>query len=240
MMLHAEFKNVYSTYFIMGSTAKKFLRRAMTESSFWLHSLSTVIVVEPPSPWASNLQSRVETITESRVVKMIDNETASMVNCNNGIRLTADPHKISIIKDYDVDFKKCNDVQVHDFAIRCVDKYQHAKYLGLGLNCVVSVIREKPEEWLTRHFLKPNAFGDQISMVPRLAVDVDVAVLNLNLGGGWAIRGNGAQEPAVIIECNLDYKGPFMTAAKLKEGIAQWTKDKTKITSVLGEIIKDE
>ena len=200
----------------------------------WLHSSSVVITADSHNPSILNKDFLVMhkiVPKEWNVIKAIVTPGISIIEYENGIQWTIDQQRLRISQEHDAPFSRYGDSRVYDLADTYVETLPHVPYRSLGLNCVLSIVREDPSEWITDRFLKIDRQDADLRMMPRLSMSLGDMTLNLSLDAGDAKR-EGSLVSLVIIDCNLHRNGPF-DAESLRGAIRQWRDAQNQIAAKL-------
>ena len=209
---------------------------------FGFTQLASFIAAQSHNPSILNkdfLMAKGIVPSEWDAIQTLSTPAVSVIQYANGIQWTVDQQKLQIIQECNSPFQDHDDDQIHSLAKSYVRTLPHVPYSNLGLNCIVSVIRKDPKQWLTKQFLKSGSWGNDLYMMPRFTMNVDGAILNLNLYDGLATYGTSDQKESVIIECNLHYGGPFDSIASIQDKISLWAGIKKIIASKLDKILEN-
>ncbi|HAY22796.1 MAG TPA: hypothetical protein DCY27_11685 [Desulfobacterales bacterium] len=113
--------------------------------------------------------------------------------------------------------KECKSFQdnyeIHGIASKYVTILPHVPYNTIGLNWNLSVKMNEPERFLSERFIKSEALQeselDFLQSYIRLSFNVDNAIFNIDFAPGRARVTGEDYHPAIIINVNFHYKGPF-------------------------------
>lgn len=210
-------------------------------SELLLHAVSVVITAESHNPSILNhnfLVSQGIVPSDWTPIQAITTPPVSVVHYDNGIQWVVDQQRLSVTEECESPFRE--NYRVHSLANKYVDKLSHVPYRSLGLNCIVSIIREQPRKWLTQRFLRPGTWTDdppELELMPRFTVELDGRVLRLAFDVGKLPRGNGtSQENAVMIDCNLHHEGP-LNSDDLRTAMGRWADGQRLIVSLLDKLL---
>lgn len=196
----------------------------MVENAPKLRSLSVVILAERHNPSILNpdflnINGIIpkEPKEEWRTVETVTTPGLSISRYRNGTQLVADPERLAVSQDLDEQFTEHNGSNIYGIATRYVDLLPHIPYRKLGLNCLVSIIREDPLGWITKRFLKADYSPDAgLYMMPKFIIKSEKNMLNLNFSHRKTPQGN-----EVVIDCNVHHNGPFDPKSLCQE-IEKW------------------
>lgn len=210
------------------------------ESQIWLRSANVVILAKYHNPSILNKDFLIHNNIVSdnlEVVESVSTPAVSSIKYSNGMRLFVDQQRLDISKDHNIKFEDHSDDEIYQCAKSYVKVIPHVPYQSLGINYTVSVVREKPLEWITKQFLNKNLQNIEGHMLPRFIINVDYAVLSLSIMDGVVPHDNKNTE-SVIIDCNLHHNGPFRSPSEIQAKMEDWQKDKSIIISHLKEILR--
>ena len=212
-----------------------------SEPSLWLHSVSVVVIAQFHNPSILNKDFLANNEIVDRkwnTTETISTPAVSVIQYNNGIRWMADQERLDISKEYNMPFTDEQEDRTHHLAASYVQKIPHVPYRAIGLNCVVSIEKREPLQWITREFLKPERLCSNMEMIPRFIIKTDKATLNLSFGGKTVLR-NGKETPSIVIDCNLHHGGPFASVEDMRRVLPGWEHVKNNIASKLNEILEN-
>ncbi len=214
-----------------------------SESPFWLHSVSVVVTAEFHNPSILNQDFLVaEGIVPKdwEVVETITTPPLSIVRFSNNIQWTVIQESLIVAEECESTFR--DGYRVHNLARVYLEKLPHVPYRSLGLNCVVSIAYDNPQQWLIERFLNPEVRFESeplvLSMLPKFTFDVGDALLYLTMNEKSLRRGKDSPENAVVIDCNVHHEGP-LNSAELREAIERWPACQDTILTVLQRLIGD-
>ncbi len=211
-----------------------------SNSPFWLHSVSVVVTAEFHNPSILNqsfLVSQGIVPKGWEVEEAITTAPLSVLRFSNGVQWLVEQSNLAVSEKPESSFQ--DEYEVHQLAIRYLEKLPHVPYRSLGLNCAVSMNCLDPQLWLIQRFLKPEVQTDRefkiVSMEPTFTFELEGAQLNLTLNEGEIQRGEDGPESTVLIDCNVHYEGP-LDSHELRVAIGQWPDRQETIASVLCEL----
>ena len=199
----------------------------LEEPVLQLQSVSVVVTAQFHNPSILNPDFLIsqEIVPESwEVAETVTTPAVSFVHYQNGIRLTVDEGKLTVIENCKSSFQE--EYRVHQVVNAYLTKLPHVPYRSLGLNCQVSMRQENPQDWLVQRFLKPGDWsrGESVvrSMVPRFAVKAGAdAECFFTFTAGEVRMGQNESGPAVLADCNVHHAGP-LNASGQQAAIARW------------------
>lgn len=206
------------------------------ENTSILRSLSVIIPAEYHNPSIINPDFLLSTkiIPEAwKTAEPVITPGLAILGNDNGIQLTVDPNRLTISEERDEPFLEQNDSSIHNIAAKYVTILSHIPYRALGLNCVVSIARNSPKEWLTKKFLNSDLKNSGFYMTPKFIIDMKKYRLNLNFTYRQGLPDN---DDEVIISCNTHYSGPF-DSESLCEKINQWSDCQKNIKDALSDLL---
>ena len=204
-----------------------------------LRLLSVVILGEYHNPSIVNPDFLVsnDIIPKSwRTIETVTTPGLSVLRYDNGIQLIVDPNRLTISKECNEPFLKHNKSNIHSIAAKYVNKLPHIPYRSLGLNCLVSTVRDDPKRWLTKRFLKPHSRTSDLYMIPKFIIDIGEKTLNLNFTDRQTPSGKNSE---VVIDCNTHYNGPF-NSESLCEKLNEWPACQKNIKAKLDGLLQGE
>ena len=183
------------------------------ESVFWVNSISVVVTARSHNPSILNRDFLVsqEIVPASwTVADAISTPAVSFVRFRNGIQLSVDEGRLTVVEECKSSFK--DKYLVHTVVNNYLKKLPYVPYRSLGLNCRVAMRQEDPE-WLMRRFLKQGAWfrGKPMvrSMVPKFATKAGDAECFFTFSHGQALIGQNETGNAVLADCNVHHAGPL-------------------------------
>ena len=196
------------------------------ELRYQLHSVSVVVTAEFHNPSILNpdfLVSRKIVPEEWEVVEAITTPPVSIVKYGNGISWTVEQSNLTVVEDCGPSFQ--DDYIVYSLVAGYLEALPHVPYRNLGLNCVISIRRSDPAQWLMQRFLKSGPWlrdePRMLSMLPNFTMDAGDATCNLSLKEGNVTAPDGEPMGAVIVNCNMHHAGP-LGAKRLCAAIENW------------------
>lgn len=215
----------------------------LEEPVLQLHSVSVVVTAQFHNPSILNRDFLISQaiVPESwEVAEAFTTPALSLVSYRDGIRLTVDEGKLTVIENCKSSFQE--EYRVHKAVNAYLMKLPHVPYRSLGLNCQVSMRQEDPQGWLMRRFLKPGNWfqGEPIvrSMVPRFAVKAGGdAECFFTFTAGEVRIGQNESGTAVLADCNVHHAGP-LNASGQKAAIARWPERERFIIEALNMFLR--
>ncbi len=212
------------------------------EALFWLHSVSVVVTAEFHNPSILNpdfLKSQRIVPTDWEPKLAITTPQFSNIRFHNGIEWTVDQTKLTVVEACESQFR--DSYLAYDLVVSYVDRLPHVPYRSLGLNCVVAIRTDDPQQWLTKQYLRDGIWlhGEPAvrSMVPKFTLDVGAGVVCLlSLDGGNSNLGNEQPVPAVIATCNVHHEGP-LDANALRHAIGFWPRRQEFVIAALEQLL---
>ena len=197
------------------------------EPEFRLHSVSVVVTAQFHNPSILNRDFLVAqaVVPESwEVAEAVTTPAVSFVNYRNGIQLTLDERKLSLVEACKSSFQE--EYRVYKIVNDYLTRLPHVPYRSLGLNYRVSMRQENPQDWLIQRFMKPGDWsrGEPIvrSMAPRFAIKAgDDAECFFTFTHGQVRIGQNENGTAVLADCNVHHAGP-LDASGQQAAIARW------------------
>ena len=120
------------------------------------------------------------------VEESITTPPVSVVRYRNGIQLIVDQSRLNVSEVCTSSFQK--EYRPHRLVDAYVDKLPHVPHRSLGLNCQVSMVQNKPKDWVTQRFLKTGNWlqGEPrvLAMVPKFTLDAGDAACHYTLSDG--------------------------------------------------------
>ena len=116
------------------------------DNLYRLHSVSVVVTAEfhDPSVLDRNFLVSKRIVPEDwEVTEAFSTPPVSILRHGNGIQWTLDQSKLTVTEDCNSSFQ--DEYRVHSLASNYVAVLPNVPYRGLGLNCVVSMQRDNPE-----------------------------------------------------------------------------------------------
>ena len=215
----------------------------LEESVLRLQSVSVVVTAQFHNPSILNpdfLISQAIVPESWQVAETVTTPAVSFVHYRNGIRLTVDEGKLTVIENCKSSFQE--EYRVHKAANAYLMKLPHVPYRSLGLNCQVSMRQENPQDWLVQRFLKPGDWsrGEPIvrSMVPRVAVKAgDDAECFFTFTHGQVRIGQNESGTAVLADCNVHHAGS-LNASGQQAAIARWPERQSFVVKALNMFLR--
>ena len=204
------------------------------QPSLELHSVSVVVTAEFHNPSILNpdFLAACEIVPEDWVAtERLTTPPLSVVKYDNGVRLTVDQTKLAVIQEGAADLSRSN--LVHDIARAYLSKLPHVPYRDLGLNCQVSVRKERPRRWLLNRFAASwlQKESSLRGMRPKLALLADNAMCNISL-----FDVQEGQEGRVVADCNLHHAGP-LTMKAMYTAIEHWPERLAFVSSSVSRLL---
>ena len=212
------------------------------ELQYWLHSVSVVVTAEFHNPSILNpdfLKSQRIVPTDWEPSVPITTPQFSNILFHNGIGWTVDQSKLTVTENCESEFRES--YRVYDLVVSYVEKLPHVPYRSLGLNCVVAVRKDDPQQWLTKQYLKDGIWLHDkpaaLSMIPKFTFQAgDGALCHLSLDAGQSKLGGQQPVPAVIANCNVHHQGPLDSEA-LYDAIGRWPQRQEFVIAALGRLL---
>ena len=208
--------------------------------SFWLHSVSVVIIAKfhNPSILNKDFLANNNIVNNSwKVDDMISTPALSMIQYDNGTSWTIDQRRLDISQKYNIPFTDEREDKIHNLATSYIQKLPHVPYQSIGFNCVVSIENREPLQWMTQKFLKSQKTCN-VDMIPKFIIKIDKNTLNISFDGKVVRRGN-MDTSSVVIDCNLHHEGPFDSVKDMERVLAGWDHAKNVIKTKLDNILEN-
>ena len=210
--------------------------------NYWLHSVSVVVTAEFHNPSILNpdfLKSQRVIPSDWEPNLTITTPQFSNIRFRNGIEWAVDQSKLTVTENCESGFRE--NYRVYDLVVSYVEKLPHVPYRSLGLNCVVAVGKDDPQQWLTNQYLRDGNWlhGSPavLSMIPKFTLEAgDGALCHLSLDAGRSKLGNAEPAPAVIANCNVHHQGP-LDAEGVFDAIGCWPQRQEFVIAALGRLL---
>ncbi len=202
------------------------------ENTITLHSLSVVILAEQHNPSIINpdFVKYNKIIPEKwQITQTITTPGLSVLKYDNNVQLVVEPNSLNISQDQNESFQKDANSEIYKIATQYVKALPHIPYSRLGLNCVVSMIRNNSQEWLTKRFLKTSSQDTKLYMMPKFIITNKEYVINLV----FSSRKNNE----VVVNCNVHYNGK-LDHALLSQRINEWPSRQKDIKRIIDNLIQ--
>ena len=210
--------------------------------AFQVRSVSVVVTAQSHNPSVLTGQFLVSSGVvpdDWGIAESVNIPPFSLVRFQNGVQWTLDESRLIVTAGGESSLE--DSYQIHDSVIRYLHKVSYVPYRSLGLNWVMYMEADNPDEWLMTRFLKDGPWMNRdyqlISMIPRFVFSTDNAVLNLAFSN--QVVSPGQSVSAVSVDCNVHHEGP-LNATELIEAIGQWKSRQTLITSTLDVLSMDQ
>ena len=212
-------------------------REIMNEQdTFGLRSASVVITAENHNP--STLNPDFVTVNgiipeEWKSINTITTPGLSLLEYDNHVKLILDPNALTIVCECNEPFQKRHKYPAHDIAVKYVKILPHTPYKNLGLNCIISIPRDEPQEWITKQFLKPALYDTRTQLVPKFIIKNKKNTLTLEFSYDQQYGKN-----SITVKCNIHYNGPHKSTS-LYEKINEWPYEQKNIENEIIKLVQD-
>ena len=217
------------------------------ELSFVLTSVSVVVTANshnPPILTPDFLKSQGIVPHEWEVLDYMTSPNLSAVNYKERPQWLLDQGKLRILESCEGEFQ--DSYEVHDLAIKFIEKMRVVPYRSLGLNWQVFAHLEDPKQWLTKRFLstefKAQTPGD-LRMEPQFSFrsnqGLPDAIVNISVNSGQVALAGEVPSDAVVIESNVHHQGP-LDACSLIIAIGHWEIHQNSIRAALRNLFEGD
>lgn len=202
-------------------------------------SLGVVILADSHNPTVFNpdfAKSNRIIPKEWNITQSITTPGLAVMTCDNGVEMVVDPNRLSITQKHAGQPLQdpCDD-RIHKIAQKYVRTLPHTPYKSLGLNCLASIERNKPLEWMTKKFLKPNTLIPKIQVTPRFVLEQEDSALQLVFN----YANNSDKTGLVLIDCNIHYDD-VLDSETLCKRIDKWPSNQKYIETIIGDLVWDD
>ena len=211
------------------------------DTPYRVHSVSVVVTAEFHNPSILNrdfLVSKGIVPKDWEVVEAITTPPVSIVRYAKGVQWTVDQSRLTVVENCGAPFR--NEYLVHRLVVAYLEKLPHVPYRSLGLNYVVSIKQDDPEQWLSHRFLRSGPWIESepkvLSMVPKFTLNAHGAVCHLSFSAGQNTPNRGEPETAVIVSCNIHHAGP-LNLEGLRSAIRHWPEKQDFFISALDNLL---
>lgn len=161
---------------------------------------------------------------------------------SNGVRVEIAPTRVSFHEPCDKPFgaATAEDDSLSLAAQSWVREMPFVPYRHLGLNVVVSGLRQQPHRWIMNRFLRRGV----VSEVPyalngftaQFAFALDAARCLVNLEAGNIQVHDGKPHDAILLRCNVHHT-EIGTVEALDTAIGHWPRRQRQVAGVLDQIL---
>lgn len=208
---------------------------------FFLHNISVVVTAEYHNPSILNpdfLKHQKLVPAKWKHTETITTPALSSTQFGNGVKLVVEPGKMTISEPKRGEFGA--KTYVHQIAERYVSRLPLVPYRGVGLNCLVSMSKRNPADWVKSRFLKPGKWLSREPQITgatlKLQLEAPSAVCNLSIGPSTVRLLGTDEEDAVGIDCNFHHDGP-LDVKRIKAIIRAWPEHEAFLLSALKKLL---
>ena len=206
-----------------------------------LRSVSVVVIAQSHNPSILTpdfLRSEEIVPSEWEVAEAVSLPPVSFVRFQNGIQWVLDDSRLNVTENCSSSFQDL--YEIHQSVSKYLSRLPHVPYRDLGLNWSVSIELANPDKWLTRQFLKPGPWDQDIlhpiRMIPKFILTYDDVVLNVAFSGQVTPPRSSTAE--VVVQCNVHHDGPH-NAAELREAIGKWNIHQKTIIDAMNILLRN-
>jgi len=206
-----------------------------------LHWVNVVILAKSHNPSILNPDFlRINGIVPSdwEAKEVLTTPAFATVRYPANVVFLLDQERLEVRKECDTSFQ--NNYDVHNFAARYVKVLPHVSYTSVGLNWHVSVEMDEPERFITGRFVRPEVWkgsGAELRQSSvKLSFQIENAVCNVNFSPGKAKMPGREYYPAIIINVNFHYDGPF-TPDRIDVIIKEWKNMEEYLKELLPKLL---
>ena len=204
------------------------------DSEIQLNSISVVVTAESHNPSVLTGDFLVDSEIVPRdwaLDHAINLPPFALLHYKNGIQWTLDQSHLIVTQECNGSFQ--DSYYAHDCVRKYLDRMEAVPYRSLGLNCLISLESDNPQQALTDRFLKQGPWLDEpfglLGMIPTFVFEAEGPVLNLSCGVPAV---EAEQSGGIQVQCNVHHEGPH-TAKELIEAIYQWQRHQNRIVDTL-------
>ena len=212
------------------------------DTPYRVHSVSVVVTAEFHNPSILNRDFLVLNgivPKDWEVVEAITTPPVSIVRYSNGIQWNVDQSRLTIDENCGSPFQ--NEYLVHRLAVAYLETLPHVPYRSLGLNYVVSIRQDEPEQWLSQRFLRSGPWTEQepkvLGMVPKFTLNAQGAACHISFSAGQNTPPQGESESSIIVSSNIHHAGP-LNLEGLRSAIRDWPVKQDFFISALDSLLR--
>ncbi|MBM4273368.1 MAG: hypothetical protein FJ128_12830 [Deltaproteobacteria bacterium] len=191
-----------------------------------LHWVNVVILAKSHNPSILNPDFlRINDIVSSdwEANEILTTPAFATVRYPAGVVFLLDQERLEIRKECAASFQ--DNYDVHNFAVRYAKVLPHVSYTSVGLNWHISAEMAEPGMFITDRFVRPEAWKESgakpMQSSVKLSFKMKDTLCNLNFSPGKAKIPGREYYPAVIINANYHYDGPF-TPEQIETIMKEW------------------
>ncbi|MFH1596376.1 MAG: hypothetical protein ABIG94_08435 [Pseudomonadota bacterium] len=207
----------------------------------FLHWVNVVILAKSHNPSILNPDFlRINDIvpTDWEAKEVLTTPAFATVRYSTNVVFLLDQGRLEVRKEGDTSFQ--DNYDVHNFASRYVKILPHVSYTSVGLNWHISMEMDEPERFITERFVRPEAWKGRgpelLQSSVKLSFQVENATCNINFSPGKAKVLGREYYPAVIINVNFHYEGPF-TPDQIGTIILEWKMREDYLKQLLPKLL---
>lgn len=208
---------------------------------FFLHWVNVVILAKSHNPSILNPDFlRINDIvpTDWEAKEVLTTPAFATVRYPTKVVFLLDQGRLEVRKECDTSFQ--DNYDVHNFAAKYVKLLPHVSYTSVGLNWHISMEMDGPERFITVRFVRPETWKESgaelMQSSVKLSFQVENAVCNVDFSPGKAKVPTREYYPAVIINVNFHYDGPF-TPAQIDVIIKEWKNREEYLKELLPKLL---
>ena len=206
-----------------------------------LHWVNVVILAKSHNPSILNPDFlRINDIVPSdwEAKEVLTTPAFATVRYPASVVFLLDQSRLEVKKECDTSFQ--DNYDVHNFAARYVKVLPHVSYTSVGLNWHVSVETDNPERFIIERFVRPEAWKESgielMQSSVKLSFQSEKGFCNVNFSPGKAKIPEREYYPAVIINVNFHYDGPF-TPDQIDVILKEWKNREEYLKKLLPKLL---
>ena len=213
------------------------------ELSFVLTSVSVVVTANHHNPSILTpdfLTAQGIVPPDWEVLESMTTRDLSVIQYNERPQWMLNQGGLRIVEPCDGEFQ--DRYELHDLAIKFIDKVRLVPYRSLGLNCQVWTPLEDSGRWISERFLNTNVQTHDLldlRMKPQFTFGVNKsvadAIVNMSIYGAQVTRAEEEPVDAAVIDCNVHHPGP-LEANELISAIGKWAAHQNSIEEALHQL----
>jgi hypothetical protein len=209
--------------------------------SLILHWVNVVILAKSHNPSILNPDFlRINDIVpfDWEAKEVLTTPAFATVRYPGNVAFLLDQERLEVRKECDTSFQ--DNYDIHNFAARYVKLLPHVSYTSVGLNWQISMEMDEPGKFITERFVRPEAWkvsgAELMQSSVKLSFQIENAVCNVNFSSGKAKMPGREYYPAVIINVNFHYDGPF-PPGEIDVIIKEWKNREEYLKELLPKLI---
>lgn len=212
------------------------------ESSYWLQSASIVVTAEYHHPSILTpdfLRSQRIVPADWEPTESVTTPGFSLIRFPNQIEWTVNQLNLTVTEQYESEFDQ--NYQIDQMVVSYLVKLSYVPYKNLGLNCLIAVKRNDPQQWLTKRYLRdgiwPHDSPNTLTMTPKFTLDLgDNVYCHVLLEAGDYQGPDSQRIPAIMANCNVHHQGP-LDVEGLCDAIGRRPKRQDFVIASLGRLL---